>query len=146
MFDIFIATIVFISIAKINKFNEVLIILSVLFLIILNGLIILKRCNRIKRIDIIYSNDFSQIFIGLVKYYEISYKNSFIFDINSIEKFVFDPYKNSKNKCILKIVLRSEGMRELFILENDNDNINKLLLVLNEKINLDEKESLNSIN
>ena len=62
-------------------------------LIIFNVIFIFRRVNRIKRMDVIYSNDFKKMFIGLVKYYEKSYKNIFVFEIDKIEKFKFEQDK-----------------------------------------------------
>ena len=61
---------------------------------------LIKRLNSNIRIDIVYSNNFDRIFIGLVKYNEEAFTNTFLFEISSIEKFTLEQIDKDKNKYI----------------------------------------------
>ena len=116
-----------------------------MLLLYLDYKIINNRMNVIKRIDIIYSSDFDRIFIGLVKFYEKSYRNTFIYDINTVEKFILQRYKNTEKIYTLKVQLKDQDIQDLFLLNKDYFNTNDFLKALNEK--LDKKESKeNTIN
>lgn len=110
-------------------------IISVIGLIFLHYWIIAKRINRIRRIDIIYSTDFDRMFIGLVKYYEKSYKNTYIFDINSLDKFVLESYKNNNEKYILKIIFKNQDIQDIDIVNIYNFQLDGILSILNERLN-----------
>ena len=101
---------------KIELYIKILSLIGViLFIIIINCIKIFiyksKRNKRISRIDIIYSNNFDRIFIGLLDYYEKTYLNTFLFQINSIDKFILQSIIKSKeqseNKNNLQVILKS---------------------------------------
>ena len=118
----------------IHKISGIILsIIVIILLIILNYYVLYKRFNLIRRIDIVYSNDFKTMFIGLVKYNEKSYKNTFIFEINSIENFVLERYK--KKYFTLKINLRDKSSQDLCIVKATKCNIAELISILNEKVN-----------
>ena len=125
----------FIFIDKVhNVLGIILGIIILIILIIINYYCINKRFNLIKRIDIIYSNDFKQMFIGLVKYYEKSYKNTFIFDNNLIDKFLLEPYKQSEKKYFkIIITLKDKSRQEICVIKATKCNMAELLSILNEK-------------
>ena len=50
----------------------------------------IQRKKIIKRLDIIYSNNLDRMFISLVNNNENSFLRTFLFDINSIEKFIIE--------------------------------------------------------
>ena len=119
-----------------NLLGIILGIIVIILLIIINFYFIKKRFNLIKRIDIIYSNDFKQMFIGLVKYNEKSYKNTFIFDMNLIEKFVLEPYKQEKKYFKIIITLKDKSRQDICVIKATKCNIAELLSILNGKIEM----------
>ena len=131
---------------EVDELNELIVGFVFNCLIIFNLIIIYKRINKIKRMDVIYSNDFKRIFIGIVKYYEKSYKNTFIFEIDSIEKFKFEQNKLSNKYFNLKVELKNEEIKDICKIENEEDILNKLLIALNEKLEKNEDIFANSIN
>ena len=125
---------VFIFSVEVNK--KVGIILGIIIfivLIIFNYYIIYKRSNRTKRMDVIYSNDFKRMFIGLVKYNEKSYKKTFIFETELIERFILQEYKKSKKIFTIKIMLKDKGLQDICNIEDTKSNLLNLLDKLNEK-------------
>ena len=60
-------------------------------------------CDKIYRIDFIFSKNFDQLFIGFVKYNKKSYINTFVFKMNDINKFIFEK-ENNTNYYNLKIL------------------------------------------
>lgn len=143
-----------IYINQIDKYNKLVIGINIVIICIINGICIWKRYNKIKRMDVVCSSDFKNIFLGLVKYYERSYKKCFIFEIDNIEKFVFEKYKNSNKYFILKIIFKNNENKDICIIENEEDSLNRLLIALNNKLEKNENENndiqndicINSIN
>ena len=111
-----------------------------MLLLYLDYKIINNRMNVIKRIDIIYSSDFDRIFIGLVKYYEKSYKKTFIYNINTIDKFILQSYKKSNEKYFLKVQLKGQNIQDLDLLNISTYDTDGLLNILNEKVDKKENE------
>ena len=131
---------------EVDKENELMVGFVICTLIIFNVIFIFRRVNRIKRMDVIYSNDFKKMFIGLVKYYEKSYKNIFVFEIDKIEKFKFEQDKLSNKYFNLKVELKNEEIIKICKTENEEDILNVLLIALNERIEKSEVIFVNSIN
>jgi len=98
-------------------------------------LLIYCTCSSSLRIDIIYSKNFDTIFIGLISYFGNSYKKTFINDIGSIDKFILDPYKNSNNKFILKVVYKNQTIQNIFRINQYKTTLEGLLFILNKKLN-----------
>ncbi len=98
--------------------------------------------ERRLRIDFIYSNNFDRIFIGIVKYNGKSYLNTFMFDINSIQKCVFEKQKKG---YILKIIF-NDGMnfQDITKFNKDRRELEGIISFLNFKLN--NKKSKNPIN
>ena len=92
-------------------------------------------CSSSLRIDIIYSQNFDTIFIGLINYFGNSYKKTFINDIDSIDKFILDPYNNSNNKFILKVVYKNQNIQNIFRINENKTILEGLLFILNQKLN-----------
>ena len=113
-----------------------IIFISIMFLIPLIIIIVIMyiACTSLLRIDIIFSKNFDTVFIGLIKRLG-SYKRTFISDINSIDRFILDPYKNSNNKFILKVVYKDKNIREIFRINENKNNLEGLLFMLNQKLN-----------
>ena len=98
-------------------------------------MLIYCTCSSSLRIDIIYSKNFDTIFIGLISYFGNSYKKTFINDIGSIDKFILDPYKNSNNKFILKVVYKNQTIQNIFRINQYKTILEGLLFILNQKLN-----------
>ena len=68
---------------------------------------------NIVRIDCIYSKNFDRLFIGLVKYTRTSYAKTFEYQLNSIDKFVFQKYGGDDRNYILKAVLKNNEIQQI---------------------------------
>ena len=86
------------------------------------------------RMDIIFSKNFDKVFIALLNRNGSSYKKTFIFDINLIDKFILQPYKDSDNKSFLKVVYKDKNIEELFRIDENRGNLDGLLYILNLKL------------
>ena len=64
--------------------------------------------KRLRRIDIMFSNDFTKIFIGLINDKENKYLNYFIFDIINIDNFTLDIIQNYDNEYNLNVVFKDK--------------------------------------
>ena len=117
----------------------------ILGIIIVAGIILLlnilyiiycyKGFKEILRMDIIYSNNFDKLFIGLVNYKEEKYLKTFSFDINNIEKFILNPYKNCcTEKLMLKVIYKNNYSADICSYSKESK-LEPLLFILNEKIN-----------
>ena len=69
----------------------------------------------IKRLDNIYSNNLDRMFIGLVNNNENAFLRTFLFDINSIEKFIIENVGAKKNKNNLKIIFKNKENQIIYI-------------------------------
>lgn len=84
--------------------------------------------------DFIYSNNFDKLFIGLLNYNEKKYAKTFSLNINSIEKFIINPYKKSTNRFILKLIYKNKETVDICTLFEELSKLEPLLYILNEKI------------
>ena len=109
-----------------------------------------KRNKRISRIDIIYSNNFDRIFIGLLDYYEKTYLNTFLFQINSIDKFILQSIIKSKeqseNKNNLQVILKSGEIQTICQINDFEAALEGLLFILNEKLSNRNEPIINNNN
>ena len=85
-----------------------------------------------QRLDWIYTNDFDRIFIGVVKN-DTRYVNTFIYTIESIDKFILEI---RDGKLCLKIILNDGFNTEIcrYTREKDND-VNTFIYLINGQIN-----------
>ena len=119
---------------------SVLIIVNIIILLIF----ILLRQNFL-RIDIIYSKNFDRIFIGIVKYNE-SYKNTFIFYIDSIDRFVLQKKNALDDKYTLKVMFKENNKIEDICEINDLEkNLEGLAFVLNQRLSQKSNSDNNEI-
>ena len=86
------------------------------------------------RMDIIFSKNFDKLFIALLNRKGSSYKKTFIFDINLIDKFILQPYKDSNKKSFLKVVYKDKNIEELLRIDEYRNNLDGLLFILNQKL------------
>ena len=101
------------------------------FIIIIFNILALKKHSL--RIDIIYSNNFDTIFIGVLNHNGTSYKKTFTRSINSIERFTFENYEGSFNKSILKVIYKDRTNEDILRIDESKFNLDGLLFILNEK-------------
>lgn len=91
--------------------------------------------GEILRIDFIYSKNFERIFIGLVNNNEKSYKNTFEFQMNSIDKFILQKIGYEDKGYILKVNLKNSESLQIYSLKNaTQENLRGLVYLLNEKL------------
>ena len=89
--------------------------------LLLNTIFLIYTCNGVKeisRMDIIYSNNFDKLFIGLVNYNEEKYIKTFSFEINNIEKFVLETYKSCTTKLKLKAICKNKDSIDSGVISN----------------------------
>ena len=82
--------------------------------------------------DIIYSNNFDKLFIGLTNYTEKKYIKTFSLDINSIENFILE--KRSRKKFLLKLIYKNNDSIDICLFLEKQSKLEPLLYILNEKI------------
>ena len=84
-----------------------------------------------RRIDIIFSNDFNKIFIGLINDKENKYLNYFIFDIINIDEFILESKNKSYSDFNLKIVLKDKTIQNICRIDENRGTLEGLLYILN---------------
>ena len=105
-----------------------------------------KLCNEnILRIDFINSKDFDRIFIGVVKYTQKKYVNTFEFQKNNIDKFLYEREGNSNTNFNLKVVLKNNEIQQICSLKKQTeDELEGLIYFLNGTFITHTKDSSNS--
>ena len=95
----------------------------------------LKR-KSIFRIDYLYSKDFDRIFIGLVNYTETKYENTFEYQMNNINRFIFEKKEeNDVTNFHLKLNFKNDEIQEICYLRNQReDELEGLINFLNERL------------
>ena len=85
-----------------------------------------------ERLDWIYTNDFDRIFLGVVKN-DNSYVNTFIYNIESIDKFILEI---RDGKLCLKIILKNGSNNEIcrYTREKEKD-LDTFIYLINGQIN-----------
>lgn len=92
---------------------------------------------NIVRIDCIYSKNFDRLFIGLVKYTRTSYAKTFEYQLNSIDKFVFQKYGGDDRNYILKAVLKNNEIQQICKIKDKGQyTVQELICFLNERLDL----------
>ena len=140
---------IFFAISSIKKdfsyitFAYFIILFSIIILYIIYKC--LKSCyEKISRIDCIYSKDFDRIFIGLVKYTENSYVNTFEFEMNNIDRFILEDQGIKKSN--LKVIFKNNEIQHICtIRKRNNENLEGLTYLLNERL-IDNTDNINAIN
>ena len=85
-----------------------------------------------KRLDWIYTNDFDRIFIGVVGHDE-TYVNNFVFNINSIDKFILEV---RLSQLCLKIILKDGQNIEICRYTRDKEKyLDIFIYLINGQIN-----------
>ena len=91
----------------------------------------------ILRIDIIYSKDFSVIFIGLVNNNEKSYLNTFEFNMLTIDKFILEKIMYEDTGFNLKVIFKDQSSQQIYFLKKAKQkDLRGLVYILNERLNI----------
>jgi len=136
-----------------NRIKMVLIFMMINALFILIMIIFYKCIKSIKkniiRIDCIYSKSFDRIFIGLVRYSQSRYLNTFEYQMNNINRFIYEKVGiNNHINFHLKVIFKNKEIQQICILEEQSENeLEGLILLLNEKliINTDNNSDSNEL-
>ena len=96
------------------------------------------------RIDCIYSKDFDRVFIGIVKYQNTKYANTFEFQMNNISRFILEKEGKSSDKTyILKVVFKNNETQRIFPITNKSrEDLKGLAYLLNERLNYSYYEQI----
>ena len=93
----------------------------------------LKLClEKIYRIDCIFSKNFDRIFIGLVKYNETSYVNTFEFQMNNIDRFILE--RAGTQSYNLKAVFKTGEKQLICNIKRSEKDLEGLAYLLNERL------------
>ena len=99
--------------------------------------------DNIYRIDCIYSKGFDRIFIGVVKYTKTKYVKTFVYQINNINRFIYENEGN--NNFRLKVLLKNNEVQKICSLRKQTQNeLEGLICLLNERLITNTNQSLNS--
>jgi hypothetical protein len=100
---------------------------------------------NLTRIDFVFSENYDEIFIGIVKSNKKSYKNTFHYEMNLINKFMIN--MKQTNEIDLLVVLKNNPKAQYICSIKNILKINAdgLIYLLNEKLNL-KNENTNSNN
>ena len=103
----------------------------------------IKSSGKLLRIDMIYSNNFDRLFIGLVKNDKISYINSFIFKLDEVEKFVIQKNDINERGFHIKSINKVNGLiQDICHLYEPESEFEGILYILNQRI----QNNVNNIN
>jgi hypothetical protein len=107
-------------------FGSILIIINIIFIYCC------KHYNkRLRRIDIIFSNDFNKIFIGLVNDKENKYLNYFTFDTINIDNFTLDYIQGHDTEFNLNVMFKDKTLQNICRIEGNKICLEGLLYILN---------------
>ena len=97
--------------------------------------------EKFERLDWVYSNNFDRIFLGVVKN-SSSYKITFTYDINTIDKFCIE----SKDKWYFLKVMLNSGIYENIckFTKKQDRNLNHFLYLINGHINKINKKNIDN--
>ena len=103
--------------------------------------------NKFLRIDLVYSKFFNEIFIGIVKNEDKNYIKTFQFALNNINKFILLKNKVNSKGFHLKAVLKenNEITEICYIEENEQEELEGLAYILNEKLNNNNQQILDKL-
>ena len=92
--------------------------------------------SDILRIDFIYSKNFDVLFIGLVNHGENSYKNTFEFNMATIDIFVLQKISYQDYGYNLKVIYKDKSEQLIYSLKKGTqEELRGLVFILNERLN-----------
>ena len=102
-----------------------------------------KKAN-ILRIDFIYSKTFDRIFIGLVNNNKKTYKKTFEFNMETIDKFVLQEIGLSNGYNLIALFKDNSNQQIYSLQKAKQDNLKGLVYLLNERIDnsINNKEKI----
>ena len=93
------------------------------------------KSTQFLRLDIIYSKDFERLFIGVVNNKESAYLNTYLFNLNEIDKFIIQKNNINDQGFYLKAINKGNGLiSEICYLNEEQGELEGLMYLLNEKI------------
>ena len=93
------------------------------------------KSTQFLRLDIIYSKDFERLFIGVVNNKESAYLNTYLFNLNEIDKFIIQKNNINDQGFYLKAINKGNGLiSEICYLNEVQGELEGLMYLLNEKI------------
>ena len=100
----------------------------------ITGLISYKK-EDILRIDFIYSSNFDRIFIGLVNNNGNTYKNTFEYQMNSIDKFILQKIGFEDKGYNFKVNLKNNESQQIYLFRiATQEELRGLVYLANEKL------------
>ena len=98
------------------------------------------------RIDCIYSKNFDQVFIGIVKYTQTKYLNIFECQMNNISRFILEREGNISNSNFnLKVVFKNDETQQICTIKNKTqEDLEGLAYLLNERLNNNSNNNIDS--
>ena len=139
----------FINEAKHSEYDSLRIFIELLILIGVDSFFyILYICSLFcitqeSRIDFIFSKGFDRIFIGILNNGGAIYCRTFEYDLNDVEKFIFQQVEGKEGNYTLKVLLKDQTNVEIRqIKEMDKEDQEGLEYILNGKI----RNNLSSLN
>ena len=100
----------------------------------------------ILRIDFIYSKDFDILFVGLVNHGEKSYKDTFEFNMATIDIFVLQKISYQDNGFNLKVIYKDKSDQLIYSLKKGTqEELRGLVFLLNERLNGNVNNNNNNI-
>ena len=97
----------------------------------------IKKSDKYKviRIDIIYSNDFDRMFIGVSKSTEQIYINKSEFKLDDVDRFILQKYNDKDNGFDLKAFFKGNKMGyDICFIKDIQNELEGLVYILNEKL------------
>jgi len=114
---------------SIEKENFLALIITIIVGIVIDLIIyFLYKCIKVKneniyKIDFIYSKNFDRVFVGLVKYNQTEYVNTFEYQKNNISKFVYEREgNNNSNNFNLKVEFKNNEIQQLCTVKKPDQN------------------------
>ena len=88
------------------------------------------------RIDFIYSKGFDKIFIGIIKNSEYVYFKTFEYNLNEVEKFIFQQPESNDGNYTFKVSLKNKAIEEIIQFKGiEKTDLEGLEYILNGKLN-----------
>ena len=90
------------------------------------------------RIDFIYSKGFDKIFIGIINYLGNSYYKTFEYNLNEVEKFIFQQPEINNGNYTFKVSLKNKTIEEIIRFKGkgiEKTDLEGLEYILNGKLN-----------
>ena len=102
-----------------------------------------EKTSHFLRIDIIYSNEFDRLFIGVVKNNKSAYINTYLFKLDEVAKFVIEKNYIYEPGFHLKSIYKGSSLvQDICYINEMQIELEGLIYILNEKF----EQNVNNIN